>query len=60
MPDLCSGGQMTLKDGGTFMAFLMSDDTTDKVNVRFHYSANGSAGSWSATTSVIPAPCPPR
>jgi hypothetical protein len=60
MPDLCAGGQMSLKEGGTFSAFAMSTDTTDKVNVRFHYSANGSSGSWSATISVIPGPCPPR
>ncbi|HEX9236022.1 MAG TPA: hypothetical protein VF972_07060, partial [Actinomycetota bacterium] len=57
MPDLCGGGQMTLKSGGTFYGYLMSTDTTDKVNVRFHYSANGTSGSWSATVSVIPAPC---
>src|SRR5437870_10866084 len=45
VPDLCGGAQITLKAGGTFSAYVVSTDTTDKVNFRFHYSANGSAGS---------------
>jgi hypothetical protein len=54
VPNFCGGSQMTLKKGGTFTAQLQSTDTTDKVNIRWHYSANGSAGSWSGTASVIP------
>jgi hypothetical protein len=54
VPDLCAGGQMILKRGGTFTAQVQSTDTTDKVNMRWHYSANGSSGSWSGTASIIP------
>ncbi len=54
VPNLCSGGQLTLQQGGTFNAQVQSTDTTDKVNLRWHYSANGSSGSWSGTGSVIP------
>jgi hypothetical protein len=56
VPNLCAGGQLTLKSGGTFTAQLQSTDTTDKVNIRWHYSANGSAGGWSGTASFIPGP----
>ena len=45
---------MTLKKGGTFSAQLQSTDTSDKVNVRWHYSADGSAGGWSGTSSFTP------
>jgi hypothetical protein len=54
VPDLCRGGQLTLRQGGTFSAGVTSTDKTDKVNVRWHYSANSSAGGWSGTRSVIP------
>ncbi len=54
VPNLCGGGQMTLKQGGTFTAQLQSSDTADKVNVRWHYSADGSAGGWSGTSSFTP------
>jgi hypothetical protein len=54
VPDLCGGGQMTLKQGGTFTTAVSSTDKTDSVSIRWHYSANGSAGGWSATKSVIP------
>jgi len=54
VPNLCGGGQMTLKKGGTFTAQLQSTDTSDKVNVRWHYSADGSAGGWSGTSSFVP------
>jgi len=54
VPNLCGGGQMTLKKGGTFTAQMQSTDTNDKVNVRWHYSADGSAGGWSGTSSFIP------
>src|SRR5947199_10075440 len=49
MPDLCGGSQMTLKDGGTFSADVFSTDTLDALHFRFHYSANGTSGSGSAT-----------
>jgi hypothetical protein len=52
-PDLCSGGQMSLVRGGTFSADLVST-TTDKVILRFHYSANGSAGAWSRSEQFDP------
>jgi hypothetical protein len=54
VPNLCGGGQMTLKKGGTFTAQLQSTDTNDKVNIRWHYSADGSDGDWSKTNSFIP------
>jgi len=54
VPDLCAGGQMTLKKGGTFGGQVQSSDITDKINFRWHYSANGSAGGWSGTFSFIP------
>jgi len=56
VPDLCSGGLVRLQQGGTFTATVESTDTSRKVNVRWHYSANGTSGSWSGTKSVIPAP----
>jgi hypothetical protein len=65
VPDLCGGGQVSLKQGGTFTATLQSSDATDPVHVRWHYSANGSAGGWSGTASFTPgtdslaAPPPP-
>jgi hypothetical protein len=58
VPDLCAGGQLTLKQGGTFTAQVQSTDTIDKVNMRWHYSANNSSGSWSGTASVIPGSLP--
>src|SRR5262249_37843517 len=46
----------TTYNGGRFDAFVARIGTplppTSKVNVRFHYSANGSAGGWSATKTV--------
>jgi hypothetical protein len=56
IPNLCSGGQVRLRSGGTFSADLQASDTTLKVHVRWHYSANGSSGSWSATGSFAPDP----
>jgi hypothetical protein len=44
VPDLCGGGQITLKNGGTFTAILQASDTSQTVNVRWHYSANGKLG----------------
>jgi hypothetical protein len=53
VPDLCHGGLVSLKAGGTFTSGIVSTDTTDKVNVRWHY-ADGGAGGWSGTQSVTP------
>jgi hypothetical protein len=36
-PDVCGGGQLDLRAGATFTIDVHSSDTTDKVNVRFHY-----------------------
>src|SRR6266545_537425 len=55
VPELCGGGQITLKKGGTFTAILQASDTSHTVNVRWHYSANGSSGSWSGTKTFTPA-----
>ena len=54
IPDLCNGGLVRLQHGGTFTATVASTDETDKVNVRWHYSANGTSGSWSGTRGVVP------
>jgi hypothetical protein len=54
VPDLCHHGQVSLQQGGTFTATLESSDATDPVRVRWHYSANGSAGNWSGTNSYTP------
>jgi Subtilase family len=56
VPDLCGGGLVSLQQGGTFTAGLESSDATDPVNVRWHYSADGSAGGWSGTMSFTPGP----
>jgi hypothetical protein len=56
VPDLCSGGLLRLQSGGTFSADLQASDTTLSVHVRWHYSANGSSGSWSGTSSFVPDP----
>ena len=52
VPDACAGGQISLKAGGTFKAGLRSTQPY-KVNVRWHYSANGSKGGWSATGKFV-------
>jgi hypothetical protein len=56
VPDICAGGKVRLQAGGTFTATALSTDPSYKVNVRWHYSANGTSGSWSGTKSVIPGP----
>ena len=56
VPDLCGGGMVSLRRGGTFTAGLQSSDASDPVNVRWHYSAGGSAGGWSGTMSFTPGP----
>ncbi len=50
-PNLCLGGVMSDARGATFNATIFSTDTTDRVNVRFHYKDN-TAGSWSATATA--------
>lgn len=57
VPDLCSGSQIRFQQGGTFTTAVCSNDSRDKVNVRWHYSGNGSAGGWSGTKSVVPNLC---
>jgi hypothetical protein len=59
VPDLCGGERITLRKGGTFSAVLTATDTTRSVHVRWHYSANGSSGSWSGTGSFRPSPMLP-
>ena len=54
VPDLCGGEPLTLKSGGTFTADLQASDTSRSVHLRWHYSANGSAGGWSGTKSIVP------
>ncbi len=54
MPDLCGGGQMSLSQGGTFTTTVNSDVLLKGVHVRWHYSANGTSGSWSGTANVSP------
>jgi hypothetical protein len=56
VPDLCGGGLVRLQSGGTFSADLQASDTSHSVHVRWHYSANGSSGSWSGTASFTPDP----
>lgn len=62
VPDLCHGTAISLASGGTFKGSLTSTDTTDPINLRWHYSAGGSAGGWSATigrtTGAVVAPAP--
>jgi hypothetical protein len=53
--DLCTAnGLVRLQKGGTFFFGLAADGNHEKVNVRWHYSANGSAGGWSGTLGVSP------
>ena len=54
VPNACSGALVSFQAGGTFSTGISSTDTKDKVNVRWHYSGNGSAGGWSGTQSVVP------
>ena len=54
VPDLCGGGLVRLSRGGTFTTTVTSDVTVKGVNVRWHYSANGTSGSWSGTKGVVP------
>jgi hypothetical protein len=58
VPDVCHGGVVRLQQGGTFVAGFASSDGKTKVNVRWHYSAKGSAGGWSGTQSIVPTLAP--
>ena len=53
IPNLCGGGLVRLRLGGTFTTHVTSTDTADKVNVRWHY-ADGAGGDWSRTYTVVP------
>jgi probable HAF family extracellular repeat protein len=54
VPNVCPAGALVrLQQGGTFSTGVTSTGT-DTINVRWHYSANGSSGSWSGTSSVAP------
>jgi hypothetical protein len=54
VPSFCDNGALVrLKQGGVFHTYVSSTDTTDKVNIRWHY-ANGGVGGWSATYTVVP------
>jgi hypothetical protein len=54
VPDLCNGGLVRLQQGGTFTTGIASTDGMNTVSVRWHYSANGSSGSWSGTLNALP------
>jgi hypothetical protein len=56
IPGTICGTGVTVRfhQGGMFTTGIASTDTTDKVSVRFHYSAGGSPGDWSDTTSIVP------
>jgi hypothetical protein len=54
VPDVCNGGLVRLQQGGTFMTGITSTDTSDKVNVRWHYRDGTDSGGWSGTLGVIP------
>ena len=56
VPDLCAGGLVRFQAGGVFSADLQASDTSLAVHVRWHYSGNGSSGSWSGTGSFRPDP----
>jgi hypothetical protein len=50
---LCGAGNtVRLQEGGTFFAGI-SPSGPGKINVRWHYSANDSAGGWSGTATAI-------
>jgi hypothetical protein len=51
VPDLCGGGIVSLKPGGT-LSTTVASTAGDRLSLRWHYSANGSAGGWSTTLAV--------
>lgn len=54
VPDLCNGGDLRLNEGGTFFAYVTSTHPENDLQLRWHYSAHGTSGSWSGTSSVDP------
>jgi hypothetical protein len=54
VPDLCGGGLITLRRGGTFTVDAASSDPAYALHVRWHYSAHGTSGSWSGTARLQP------
>ena len=56
VPDLCAGGSIRLAQGGTFTTQVFADVPVpgNGVHVRWHYSADGTSGSWSGTAAVQP------
>ena len=53
-PDVCGdGGTYKPKNGATFQAAITADQSV-KINVKFHWRANGSAGGYSSTKTVVP------
>jgi hypothetical protein len=56
VPDLCGGGSIRLAAGGTFTTQVFSDVPVpgNGIHVRWHYTANGTSGSWSGTAAVQP------
>ncbi|HUR20791.1 MAG TPA: hypothetical protein VMZ90_08275 [Vicinamibacterales bacterium] len=52
--DVCGGGTYKPKNGATFQAVITADQNV-KINVKFHWRANGSAGGYSSTKTVVPA-----
>jgi len=51
VPAKCGGQLVRLQKGGVFSAGV-SSSSSENINVRWHYSANGSAGGWSGTMGV--------
>jgi hypothetical protein len=51
---LCGSGLVRLNQGGAFSSGVTASPAGYKVNVRWHYRANGSAGGWSGTKSIMP------
>jgi hypothetical protein len=52
-PDVCGGGTYKPKNGATFEAAITTDQNV-KINVKFHWRANGSSGGYSGTATVTP------
>jgi len=54
VPNVCpSGSLVRLRQGGTFTTGIGSTET-DRIKVRWHYSANSSGGNWSSAATVTP------
>ncbi|MCW2976635.1 MAG: hypothetical protein JWM06_1916, partial [Actinomycetia bacterium] len=53
VPDVCPSGSLVRLHVGLFSAGVISKGT-DKMNVRWHYSAGGRSSGWSGTGNVVP------